>query len=323
MDTGTSTKRASTSGTTPSDTLMGQHHRSASRPRRPPHHAFDGSSSFRRAARRSPLGRRRRRAAPILEAETGSIQSRPTILLYCSIWKSAHVSCVSFPLRPARCSQGVAGSFSGTRVLLPSWRWSPSCRRVALRWRLRLLPPAQAWMCHRRAPGRTRPGRICWRCSAAMTISAAGRTACGFSIPARPRLRSSCRSLFTGLVLRSSPGWTAPAIRSPMFWIAPPWEPSRFRSFGWSPVRSFEFCRARCCPLAAIAPGSRSAVLRDAGGLDWPATRLRYGIAVVIGLGVNPRFAITIRPPAIRCRLRSNPSYSCSGAPAFLFRAAG
>ena len=49
MRTGTSTKRASTSGTTPSDTLMGQHRRSASRPRRPPHHAFDGSSSSCRA----------------------------------------------------------------------------------------------------------------------------------------------------------------------------------------------------------------------------------------------------------------------------------
>ena len=35
---------------------MGQHRRSASRPRRPPHHAFDGSSSSCRAARRNPLG---------------------------------------------------------------------------------------------------------------------------------------------------------------------------------------------------------------------------------------------------------------------------
>ena len=54
MRTGTSTKHASTSGTTPSDTLRGQHRRSASCPRRPPHHAFDGSSSSCRAARRSP-----------------------------------------------------------------------------------------------------------------------------------------------------------------------------------------------------------------------------------------------------------------------------
>ena len=48
-------RRGSTSGTTPSATLMGQRRRSASRPRRPPHHAFDASSSSRRAARRSPL----------------------------------------------------------------------------------------------------------------------------------------------------------------------------------------------------------------------------------------------------------------------------
>ena len=59
-----STRRANTSGTTPSDTLMGQRRRSASRPRRPLHHAFDASSSSCRDARRSSLGRRRRRATP-------------------------------------------------------------------------------------------------------------------------------------------------------------------------------------------------------------------------------------------------------------------
>ena len=56
MRTGTSTKRGSTSGTTPSATRMGQYRRSPSRPRHPPHHAFDGSSSSCRAARRNPLG---------------------------------------------------------------------------------------------------------------------------------------------------------------------------------------------------------------------------------------------------------------------------
>ena len=65
MRTGTSTKRANTSGTTPSATRVGQYRRSPSRPHRPSHHAFDGSSSSCHAARRNPLGGRRRRAAPI------------------------------------------------------------------------------------------------------------------------------------------------------------------------------------------------------------------------------------------------------------------
>ena len=60
-----STKRGSTSGTTPSATRMGQYRRSPSRPHRPPHRVFDGSSNSCHAARRNPLGRRRRRAAPI------------------------------------------------------------------------------------------------------------------------------------------------------------------------------------------------------------------------------------------------------------------
>ena len=67
MPTGTSTKPASTSGTTPRTTLTAWHRRSPSHPQRPPHPVFDGSSSSYRATHRThgvSLDRRRKRAAP-------------------------------------------------------------------------------------------------------------------------------------------------------------------------------------------------------------------------------------------------------------------
>ncbi len=65
MRTGTFTRPASTSATTPSDTPTRPRRRSLNHPHRRPHRALDESSSSCRAAHTDPMARLRKRAAPI------------------------------------------------------------------------------------------------------------------------------------------------------------------------------------------------------------------------------------------------------------------